>query len=185
MKRMLAKICPVAVIGLTLIGSAQAQTPQRAQSKAQVRPNQLPVFSFLGDTTKQPTQRTDLAGNKCEEDGDKLHCATIDQRIADVPLSYLSMDYYRGLLHSVFAKLSSSDFIELTQALTVKYGDPKMSVEKWQSRSGAQIDNTVLVWNFEDGQLRFKAHGESLSSSSLIFQSAKNAPPAKAPVVDF
>ena len=185
MKKMLARFAPVTVIGLALIGSAPAQTTRRVQSSAQVRPTQLPVFTFLGDTTKQPTQRTELAGSACEADSDKLHCATIEQRIAGVPLSYLSMDYYRGLLHTIFATLNSNDFIELTQALTAKYGDPKFSVEKWKARSGAEFDNTVLVWNFEDGQLTFKAHGESLDSSSLIFQSKRNAPPVKPPVVDF
>lgn len=160
-----------------------------AQIAKPVRPStteKLPVFSFMGDTTETPTARTSFGGEPCSGKDDKLECADYgDPKLGDATLEWLSLTYNHGLLYRVMGSLRDHQYPALLEALTTKYGQPKTTTEKWQSKGGAIFDNAVSRWQFRDGTLQLDSMGSEVGKASLLFLSQNNSPKHQAPSINF
>jgi hypothetical protein len=153
---------------------------------AQAQDTVLPVFDFMGDDTETPTTRTTLNGSQCTRDGATLECNDhADPSMGGVTLDWLSLSYNDGLLFRAMGSLDSRRYMKLLEAFTAKFGEPVMSVEKVQARSGASFDNTVATWPFRGGELRFLSIGTRVDKSLFLFVSTANEPPSEGPTVDF
>jgi len=180
----------VAVAALAVGPSAYAQksAPKRTDTKVapQPAPASLSVFSFLGDDTETPTQRTELNGSKCTATGTQLDCMDFrDPKIGGADLKWMQLTYNNGLLYRVLASTWTNRYSALLDAFTAKYGTPRIEVKKWQAKSGATFDNSVATWTFKGGELELSSLGTDLDSALFTFVSTINSPPREKPKIDF
>lgn len=184
------KVTMTAIALMLIAAPATAQhktthAPARRPAAAIAHP--LPVFEFMSQNTETTTTMTMLNGKPCtQEKSDVLECTDMsDPIIAGQKLRWLSINYYKGKLYRVYGNTNKYSYGELLSAFTSKYGNPIISADKWQAKSGATFDNAVATWRFKGGNLVLESLGLDINTGQFSFDSDVNSPPAAPPKVDF
>ncbi len=89
--------------------------------------------------------------------------------------------FYNGHMVAVGASAFTSDFNDLDDAFTGKYGPAThVTTEPWQNRLGITFDNVVKTWEFADGSLVLQSIGRMQDESSFLFVANHDLPPETA-----
>lgn len=78
-------------------------------------------------------------------------------RVGEVTVAHLAADNYQAVL----------------DALTAKYGAPKITHPSVQTRGGATFENTVATWTRGDDEIVFDRYGRTMEVSWLRFTSGE------------
>jgi hypothetical protein len=186
MRFLIACLPIVVAVGSAAAPKGTATQVAKKPVAAAMATQSLPIFSFLGDTTEAVSSRAMLNSSKCTTEHEITECSDYSRpKIGGVDLKTLSIKYNRGLLYEVISLTWSDRYAALLEVFSLKYGSPSLTVEKWQSKSGAVFDNSIATWHFKNGLLRLEALGPDVNTADFIFTSTVNAPPRPTPNIDF
>jgi hypothetical protein len=89
------------------------------------------------------------------------------ETIAGAPVSALYYFFDRAHLTGIVISLPEQHFTAVGQALTAKYGEPKVSVETVKTLSGRGFENRKLVWSQGTARLEAQRYAGQVNRSLI------------------
>lgn len=87
-------------------------------------------------------------------------------------------------LHAILLTFDPENFIEISKALTAKYGAPKISSQTLSNRMNAKFENVTAVWRRGTQTLTATRFAGDIETSSLVLEDSKLRKQVKAPSKD-
>jgi len=93
------------------------------------------------------------------------------ETIAGAPVRVLALYYYSGKLESISISFEENQFLQITAALSEKYGQGKARSEAIQNRMGATFENKILLWRRGKATVEATRYSGTVDRSSVVFRS--------------
>lgn len=116
--------------------------------------------------------------------GPDVSCINPLTKVSNSYVGY-SFQTHNYKLSSLYIDTHPSNFADLLQAFTAKYGSPcETSTSIWKNAAGAAIENPTYHWCFSTGKLLFSKYGGRIDRMGILYEDDVNRRPNEA-VVNF
>jgi len=92
------------------------------------------------------------------------------ETIAGVQVRLMFLNFYDRTLHSMGISFAPEDFDQVVNALKEKYGEAKLTTERFQNRMGATFENHTLTWRRPGETVKATQFLGSLDTSNIAFR---------------
>lgn len=151
----------------------------------------LAPFEFFGLTTDRVyDEKIKWAGRSCRVRASKAEddCSYLwGAKIGNATTTALLGKFKNGKMVRVLGNAMVSQFGDLADAFTAKYGEPSNIEESVvQNRMGAEFNQITMYWQFSDGVLQLDYRGSTIDKSFFSFISNELLDvPKEAPPINF